>query len=532
LGRKGAWSHSIDAPAGAPPPDHESTLTGGAFVVRYPAAAVQFEPRFAQKVWNVERLVELTRDAALAGARLVVLPEMATTGYCFTSRIEIAPYVELVPDGPTVRRFEVLAAELAVYIVLGLAEVEPSTGAYYNTAALIGPGGYIGQYRKLHSYIDETRWARDGDLGIPVFETELGRIAIQICMDLDYMEPCRIAALSGADVIAFVTNWIDGDAIWRARALENGLYVIAANRWGEERGTRFCGNSQVIDPRGVALNLISTGDGVAVAEVETDVARAARTAALAVRQPQAYQELLLSGYLWRWQESKSLPPGRLTAVAVGGAMDGTRMADEVRWADYQARDRGWAKLDLAVFPLCASPVDQAPLATVARALDCHIVWGEPEGPHQIVRLMGPMGLVGEYRPVHASAIASPGEEGFMLFDLPWGRLGLLEGSELAIPEAARILALRGADLIAVPASCPAEDDRVLWGARSIENGTVVVVANAPGGRSVLVPGRRPVWATAPGSVILEQIDTSSEQIRAKELLRKLQPRWYDPLVSK
>jgi predicted amidohydrolase len=495
------------------------------------AAAVQFEPRFGEKEHNIGRLVELTTEAAQAGARLVVLPEMATTGYCFLNRREIAPMVEQVPDGPTVRTFAALAARLGIHVVVGLPELEPSTGAYYNTAALIGPHGYIGEYRKTHSYIDETRWARDGDLGIPVFETDLGRIAIQICMDGDYFEPSRVAALAGADVIAFPTNWLGRTLSWRARAVENGVYLIAADRWGQERGSKFAGDSVILNPRGEALNLLSTGDGLVLAEIDLDQARTARAAALALRRPDQYQELLLSSYLWAADDAQTLPAGRPAVVAVGPACDGAHMADLARWADKQVRDRGWAKLDLAVFPYAAAAPDGAGLLAVALDLDCHLVWAarDPDGCNTAY-LLGPEGLVGRYRQVHAEDGAVPGDEGFPVFDLPWGRIGLLVGQDLAVPESARILAKLGADLILVPGMTGGDRDRWLWSVRAMENNTALAVANAEGISVTVGPGK--VAGGDPGAMTVTLVDTAAPAIRTKELLRKLQPRWYDALVSR
>jgi predicted amidohydrolase len=501
--------------------------------MRYTAAAVQFEPRFGEKAANVERLIQLTREAVRAGARLVVLPEMATTGYCFRSREEIAPLVESVPGGPTMEAFGALAAELGIYIVVGLAEVETATGAYYNTAALVGPHGLVGKYRKTHAYVDETRWARDGDLGIPVFETELGRIAMLICMDADYMEPPRVAALGGADVIAFPTNWLGEQTIWRARSLENGVYMICANRWGEERGARFCGHSVIVDPTGVALNLLSEGDGLVLAEVDTDRSRAARTMALSARRPGQYQELLLSSHLWHWREGQMLPTGRPAVVAVGEATEASRMADQVRWADKQARDREWASLDLVVFPLCERRLDPAPLADAARMLQCYIAWGAPdEDGFNCAWLMGPDGMVGYGLQLHTGDGAPSAGGGFALFDLPFGRLGLLVGADLQVPEAARILAKRGADLIAAPAAWAGEYDRLLWRARCMENDTPLAVANRQGGSRVYQPGATvQMTREVPGGVALSLVETGSEAVRAKELLRKLQPRWYGALVE-
>src|SRR5213075_3292744 len=142
-------------------------------ITRYRAAAIQYESTLGEKEKNISDLLRLVEEAALHQARLIVLPEMATTGYCWESRSEIAPFVEPIP-GPTTDRFQQLAAQYDCFIAIGLAEVDPATDVYYNSMALIGPHGLIGTYRKIHSYISEPRWARDGDLGMPVWETPLG----------------------------------------------------------------------------------------------------------------------------------------------------------------------------------------------------------------------------------------------------------------------------------------------------------------------------------------------------------------------
>ena len=166
----------------------------------YRAAAIQFEPTLFDKSANLEALLRLTGEAAAGGAKLIVTPEMATTAYCWATRDEVASDVEPVP-GPTTRRFAEIAADHDCWIVVGLAEVDLETGVYYNSAVLIGPEGPVGLYRKTHAYISEPKWAKDGDLGLPVFETPIGRIAITICMDACYPETARVPALAGADVI-------------------------------------------------------------------------------------------------------------------------------------------------------------------------------------------------------------------------------------------------------------------------------------------------------------------------------------------
>ncbi len=211
---------------------------------------MQYEPTLGEKEKNLADLLRLVEEAAQHEARLIVLPEMATTGYCWESRAEIAPQVEPIP-GPTTDRFQQLASRYGCYIAVSLPEVDPSTDVYYNSMALIGPEGIVGTYRKIHSYISEPRWARDGDLGMPVWDTPLGRLTGLICMDATFFEAGRIPALHGADVLLFPTNWLDEkcpSSSWMARAFENGVYFISANRYGLERGVQFSGEAALSIP--------------------------------------------------------------------------------------------------------------------------------------------------------------------------------------------------------------------------------------------------------------------------------------------
>ena len=296
----------------------------------YRVAALQFEPRLFAKEANLAALLRLTEEAAAGGARLIVTPEMATTAYCWASREEIAAEVEPVP-GPSTQRFGEIAARYGCWIVLGLAEVDPESGVFYNSAVLIGPDGPAGLYRKTHSYISEPKWAKDGDLGLPVFETPLGRIAMTICMDAVYPETARIPALAGADVICFPTNWLSEKSpspSWMARAAENGVYFVAANRYGLERGVQFSGGSAIIDPDGSLQAVLDTGDGIVWGEVDPARARdkhpwpGREEDLLADRRPDAYGTMTLNTYLWNPLELhelyglRTLPAGQRSHAAV------------------------------------------------------------------------------------------------------------------------------------------------------------------------------------------------------------------------
>ena len=312
----------------------------------YQVAAIQYEPTLGAREQNTGDLLRLVEEAAQHEARLIVLPEMATTGYCWESREEIAPHVETIP-GPTTDRFQQLAAHYGCYIALSLPEFDPKTNIYYNSAVLLGPAGVVGTYRKIHSYISEPRWARDGDIGMPVWDTPLGRLTILICMDAEYFEAARIPALHGADVLLFPTNWLDDKSpcsVWMARAFENHVYFIAANRYGFERGVQFSGGSCVLNPDGSIQSYLDNGPGIVYGEIDLAQSHnktwpaASQSIApnaiqspiqtlppgncLADRRPSEYIDLTSNTYLWEplryhsLYQLRELPPGQLSCVAI------------------------------------------------------------------------------------------------------------------------------------------------------------------------------------------------------------------------
>ena len=457
----------------------------------YRVAAIQFEPTLFSKSANLEALLRLTDEAAAGGAKLIVTPEMATTAYCWATRDEIASDVEPVP-GPTTQRFAEIAADHDCWIVVGLAEVDPETDIYYNSAVLIGPEGPVGLYRKTHAYISEPKWAKDGDLGLPVFETPIGRIAMTICMDACYPETARVPALAGADVICFPTNWLSEKSpspSWMARAAENGVYLIAANRYGLERGVQFSGGSAVIDPDGSLQSVLDSGDGIVWGWIDPARARDKHPLSgrpedlIADRRPDAYGTMTLNTYLWDPREFhglygiRPLPEARRSRVAV--VQFSPSRGDVAGNLDRVARETAaLAETDLIVFPelvVTGSVADRETaerlaesipgasterLREIAASADAYLVAGLIERDADSGRLynsavlVGPDGVCGTYRKLHLAAEdrawATPGDLGLPTFDIPPGRIGMLIGYDALFPEAARSLALDGADIIACP----------------------------------------------------------------------------------
>ncbi|MFD1702915.1 nitrilase family protein [Methylopila henanensis] len=226
---------------------------------RLQVSCIQFEPVFGDVDGNVARSSELIWDAARSGSRLIVLPELANTGYVFESAEEVAALAEEVPAGPTSKAWGALARELGVHIVAGIAE--RAGDALYNSALVTGPDGYVGVYRKAHLWDRENLFFRKGDVGFPVFDTALGKVGVAICYDGWFPETFRQLALGGAEIVCVPTNWVpmpgqpEGEAamantLHRAAAHSNGVFIACADRVGVERGQPFEGQSLIIGPKG------------------------------------------------------------------------------------------------------------------------------------------------------------------------------------------------------------------------------------------------------------------------------------------
>ena len=239
-------------------------------------AVAQMEPRLAETERNLDAALERLEETAAAGAQLLVLPECAIPGYMFDSAEEALPYAEEIP-GPTTEAFERECARLGVHAITGLLERDGDT--LYNAAILVGPDGLIGSYRKTHlPFLGVDRFVTPGD-EFKVFDTALGRIGLIICYDLRFPEVTRTLALQGADMVALPTNFpmaakLQCDVIAPARAAENRIYLLVANRVGKERWGEFCGWSQIVDPYGMRLaEAGETEEALLVADVEIEKAR-------------------------------------------------------------------------------------------------------------------------------------------------------------------------------------------------------------------------------------------------------------------
>jgi len=218
----------------------------------------QFAPEFGAVSANLSKVV-----TALSGADadIIVLPELAFTGYYFQNRDELTALAEDPKTSATVSTLIQLCRENDFHLVTGFAE--KSGEKIFNSALLINGEGIIQTYRKIHLFNTESEYFDPGDLPLQVCEIDGINVGLMVCYDWAFPEVARTLALQGADLICHPSNlvlpWCQQAML--TRCMENGLFAITANRTGPDirpRGTlNFTGQSQITAPKGKLIHQAS-----------------------------------------------------------------------------------------------------------------------------------------------------------------------------------------------------------------------------------------------------------------------------------
>lgn len=250
---------------------------------------------------NRDRVHRAVRDAATGGAGIIVVPELANSGYAFTDAREAYALAEPV-DGPTVTDWTQLARALDVVLVGGFCELDAGR-RLHNSAVLIDSTGVRALYRKVHLWDREALIFTPGDSPPPTVDTAYGRISVVVCYDLRFPEWVRLPALAGAHLICAPANWPasarpDGErpseiVRVQAAASVNRVFIAVADRVGAERGVEWVGGSVIVDPDGWPLReLRLSQEGTVAADIDLSVARDKRISeandVLADRRPELY----------------------------------------------------------------------------------------------------------------------------------------------------------------------------------------------------------------------------------------------------
>jgi predicted amidohydrolase len=223
--------------------------------MRYKLGICQFQPELLAIPANLDKMEELLSHQE---ADLIVLPELATSGYLFSSLLEVEKAAEDAFNGVTAQLFKKLARQNNTSYVVGIAE--KAGNKFYNSSILINPDGYIGLYRKTHLFFEEKLWFSPGNTGFQVFRAKNDvKVGLMICFDWIFPESARTLALKGAQIIAHTANlvlpWCQQAMI--TRSLENRVFSATSNRTGIEKNgdkeLHFTGMSQILNPQGHIL---------------------------------------------------------------------------------------------------------------------------------------------------------------------------------------------------------------------------------------------------------------------------------------
>ncbi len=225
----------------------------------YKVGVLQFKPSLLNVEKNLNSLRTMLEDVE---ADLVVLPELATSGYVFNTKEEVESVAEDAIDGVTARLFTRLAQERDCSFVVGF--VERDGDKIYNSCSLFNPDGTIFTYRKTHLFFEEKLFFEPGDSGFGVFPAKGGvKVGMMICFDWQFPESARSLALNGAQIIAHPANlvlpWCQ--KAMTIRSLENRVFSITSNRIGTEingeKELYFTGMSQILNTKGEVLKSLN-----------------------------------------------------------------------------------------------------------------------------------------------------------------------------------------------------------------------------------------------------------------------------------
>ncbi len=242
-------------------------------------AALQSEIVWEDREANFERLRPWIRSAAVAGARLLALPETYAVGFSMATERIAEPW-----EGPSVAFLREEAERHGIWLAGSVPELPPDAGEEdrpANTLVLASPGGELHRYRKIHpfTYAGEHEAFQAGDSHLTV-EVEGLRLTLFVCYDLRFANEFWVAAPQ-TDAYLVIANWPEArrhhwQTLLVARAIENQAYVIGVNRVGQGNKLVYAGDSRIVDPRGEILAAAAKNETLLIAEVDPEEVAATR----------------------------------------------------------------------------------------------------------------------------------------------------------------------------------------------------------------------------------------------------------------
>lgn len=468
-------------------------------------ATATFHP--GDQAHNIPKMVGMAEEAAKNGAKLIVFPELSSTGFLYLTEAEAGPNMDTIP-GLATDALSKVAAENNVYIAWGMMEKDPDTGVVFNSAAMVGPKGFVAKYRKNQLAVgDDNIFRAPGNLGFPVFETELGRIAMLICYDDSQLQSLLLPALRGADIIAYPTASLynpraerganqDHTTIGSMATLPGwiGTNVIASDSSGVDTMSKE--NTSLIGPGGstiwnvqgevLASAPVTTWtdpkvDNITYATIDTEMPNPQREFWLKHRRPELYSDY--NFYRPDFDGNVSATPELVSALLVQykpveGAVDDNHAKIEALIAATQQGYNlvvlpfnsmlGSAAITKETAPKLAEPLNGKSYqlaAGLAKKFRTYLLFSMPEVAdgkyYETAVLFDYNGdQVGLYRKSHLNDTektwATPGNE-LPVFNTDLGRIAVVLNDEARIPEITELYGLKRATMLLTPVAYSAKD---------------------------------------------------------------------------
>lgn len=232
-------------------------------------AFIQFAPVLNDLNTTIKDIEPLIEN--VSNANLVVLPELANSGYNFRNKEQAFQTAESTESGIFTNFLKEKCKQHNFHIVSGINEIE--NDKLFNSAILVNSDGCVGKYRKIHLFMNEKKYFHHGNK-LPVFDLGFCKIGMLICFDHFFPEAWRILALKGAQVICHPSNLVTSLAFKTlpAQALMNKFFIITVNRIGSEDNLTFTGKSSIINPLGEIICLASVDkEEASIIEIDPNI---------------------------------------------------------------------------------------------------------------------------------------------------------------------------------------------------------------------------------------------------------------------
>lgn len=445
---------------------------------------IHFNPGLRNLDENIESLSALVEKAFNGGANIVVAPELSTTGFSVTLD-QITNGLGLESPFTRLDKIRDLAVKHHGYVFVGLAEVR-RPGKAYNSVAVFGPEGLLTTGRKRGI----ATWNTRGDVPFDVIQTPYGDLGTIICSDTYLPDWMRVLTLKGADIVLSPANWWGRgqEELWQARARENGIWMVVANRWGGEVDDRFKppytydmndAPSDVISPEGAiklsysARRASAPADKILYHTIHVSANRignaANSTYTVARRRPEAYRGIANPYY--RPETGNQPPPDLPPAGSTRAGAVAYQPSDDAE-ANLETLRRLWSGRRAEVVVLPGLGMSRRPVQSYRRGWAGSSPWRElqefadrqgilllattvrekfdkrkpPRESVLVIQRENPARLFGQ---IHGAGASHGTGQSPTLINLPHARVAVLTGPDALFPELSTHLVKEGVDLVLV-----------------------------------------------------------------------------------